>query len=39
VFFFEKKNQSTFVCLDLRKASENALINQSKGAKVFGSFF
>jgi hypothetical protein len=34
-FFFEKKNQKTFICLDSKRSHQS----EAKGAKVFWFFF
>jgi len=40
VFFFEKKNQKTFVCLDPRKTTQKTTeFTRAQEQKFFGSFF
>jgi hypothetical protein len=39
VFFFEKKNQKTFVCLAPRQVEHELLGDEGAGGKVFCFFF
>jgi hypothetical protein len=39
MFFFEKKNQKTFVCWVTRTRTINPSGDQGAGGKFFGSFF
>jgi hypothetical protein len=39
MFFFEKKNQKTFVCLAPRKPKTMRQVMQAQAQKFFASFF